>query len=86
MPDPDAPDDSYADELLYPAGYLAGLPLDALIAERDRQHGVLDAAVAQPAERLEPTTMAAAATRARLCTQEMIRRRLATLTFTELEP
>lgn len=53
---------------LYPAGHLERLTYEALLAERGRQRAA---------------TGPAAATRARLCTQEIIRRRLAALAPTE---
>lgn len=71
MPDLDHQPEADRDEALYPAGHLAGLSLEALIAERDRQRAAGDAM---------------SLVRARLCTQEMIRRRLAAMTATEQNP
>jgi len=71
MPDLDLQPDTNANAPLYPAGHLKGLALDALIAERDRQRAAGDAM---------------SLVRARLCTQEMIRRRLAAMAPTELAP
>ena len=75
---PDTPE-ACLDAALYPAGHLAGLTLEALIAERDRQREQEERAL----RAWEIDTATAAAARARLCTQEMIRRRLAALAPTE---
>ena len=61
------------DPALYPDGHLARLSLDELVAERERQ-------------RAAGASDALALVRARLCTQEMIRRRLAAMAPTEQAP
>lgn len=73
MPDLDHHPEASADHGLYPDGHLARLSLDELVAERDRQ-------------RAAGASDALALVRARLCTQEMIRRRLAAMAPTELAP
>lgn len=79
------PDDLPApapDASLYPAGHLERLTYQALIAERDAQRDREEAALA--AWEMDAATSAAA--RARLCTAEIIRRRLAALCPTEPAP
>ena len=73
MPDLDLQPDTNANAPLYPDGHLARLSLDELVAERERQ-------------RAAGASDALALVRARLCTQEMIRRRLAAMAPSELAP
>lgn len=73
MPDLDNHPEASTADALYPEGYLARLSLDELVAERERQ-------------RTAGAKDVLALVRARLCTQEMIRRRLAAMAPSELAP